>query len=83
MSLEDLEDAGILLPRDEWGKHEIKTRQNKPLVLLLAAAAVVSVVLMYFGDGRRWTWIGLGLFLLALGAFTSTSLHTVNQQNES
>lgn len=83
MSLEDLEDAGILLPREEWGKHETKTRQNKLLVLLPAAVAVVSAVLMYWGNGRLWTWIGLGLFLVALLAFTGAALQAVDRQNAS
>ena len=83
MSLEDLEDAGVLLPREEWGKHEIKSRQNKLLILLPAVVAVVSVVLMYWGNGRLWTWVGLGLFLVALFAFTVAALQAINRQNAS
>ena len=66
MSLDDLKQAGVLLPEEEWGKHDLHTTVNRPVLLGLGAAAVASVVMMYLGDGKLVTWLGAGLFLLTL-----------------
>jgi hypothetical protein len=74
MPLEELEKAGILLPREEWGKHDLETRVRKAPLLVTGALVPISAVLMYAGDGKLLTWIGLALFFGFLGSFTFLSL---------
>lgn len=81
MSLEDLERDGILLPREQWGQTDQHTTVNKPALLALAAAGVVSAALMFWGNGTLWTWLGLGLFLVSFFAFTGMSLHAIQRQS--
>lgn len=82
MTLEELEEAGLILPEDEWGQHALKTRVNRPLLLLIGAASFVSVAMMYLGDGGMWTWIGAATFLAALGAFTWVSWRAVDAHED-
>ncbi|MGH8544618.1 MAG: hypothetical protein ACREX3_13520 [Gammaproteobacteria bacterium] len=77
MSLEDLESAGILLPREEWGKRDLRTAVNKPLLVLAMIVAVVSCGLMYVGDGGPLTWAGGGVYLVDLLMFTWLSWRAV------
>ena len=70
MSLEDLERAGVLLPRDEWGKREVRSAVNKKLFLAAMVAAAVAFFLMFYGDGRAITWLGSLLYLVVLSAVT-------------
>ncbi len=39
--------------------------------------AIAAGILMYLGDGKLLTWVGSGLFLLALAGFTFFSLRAV------
>lgn len=80
MALEDLEQAGVTLPRHEWGKREVRSAVHKPLFLVDVALAVVSTVLMYFGAGRFLTWLGAVLFLVALFGVTALALHATSTQ---
>jgi hypothetical protein len=82
VSLDDLERAGVTLPRQEWGKRMIRSTINKPLFIVTAALAGGAVLLMYFGDGGVTTWVGAGLFLLALFGATSISLLAVSRQTD-
>jgi len=82
MSLDDLERAGVTLPREEWGKREVRSAVNKPLFVVTAALAVGAGLLMYFGDGRFTTWVGAGLFLLALVGATSIALIAASRQGD-
>ena len=81
MALDDLERAGVTLPREEWGKRDVRSTVNKPLFVVTAALAVGAGLLMYFGDGRFTTWVGAGLFLLALFGATSIALLAVSRQS--
>jgi hypothetical protein len=81
MALDDLERAGVTLPREEWGKREVRSTVNKPLFVATAALAVGAGVLMYFGEGRFMTWVGAGLFLLALFGATTISLIAASRQS--
>ncbi len=80
MSLEHLEQAGITLPRDQWGKRKVHSAVNRPLFLVAAAAAVAAGVLMYWGDGGIATWVGAMLFLLSLFTVTVIALRAVSTQ---
>lgn len=77
MSLEQLEEDGLLRPREQWGRGHARSNVAKIPLLAVAIAAVASAGLMYFGNGGRVTWIGLGLFFLALAAFTAVSLRGI------
>ena len=77
MSLEELEQAGILLPREKWGKRKLKTGVARGPLAVVAALFPVSAALMYLGDGRGLTWVGLVLFLVILVAFTWLSLRGI------
>ena len=77
MSLEDLERAGITLPRDQWGKREVRSAVNQPLFLAAAAGAVAAGILMYWGKGGITTWIGAILFLVSLFTVTGVALRAV------
>lgn len=74
MGLEDLKKAGVLLPKEEWGQRDLTTDVKKLPLLVVAGLAPVSAVLMYVGDGKALTWIGLALFFVFLGGFTFLSL---------
>jgi fatty acid desaturase len=75
MSLEDLERVGVTLPRDQWGKRDVRSAVNKPLFLASVLLAVVAAVLMYFGNGQLLTWLGAILFIAALFGATALALH--------
>jgi len=77
MSLEDLEQAGILLPREAWGTHDIHTHVARVPLLVLGTLAPVSVALMYVGNGEWLTWAGLGVFFALMAAFTWLSLRGI------
>jgi hypothetical protein len=82
MSLESLEQDGILLPREEWGTADLHTTVNKPRLIALGVAAAVSCALMLWGDGNAWTWAGLVLFLADLFAFTWFSVLAIQKQSQ-
>lgn len=77
MGLEDLRKAGVLLPKEEWGKRDLSTDVKKLPLLVLAALVPASAVLMYVGNGKGLTWIGLALFFVFLGGFTFLSLRGI------
>jgi Ca2+/Na+ antiporter len=80
MSQKELEEMGILLPEREWGKYDLNTRVNKPALISIGVLAVVSVFLMYLGDGNYMTWIGALVFIVALFLFTWLSVRSVGKQ---
>lgn len=82
MSLEDLRRAGVLLPEDEWGERSLETTAHVPALAAIGIAAVASIAMMYVGAGRALTWIGTGLYLVSLAAFTWISLRAVDAQVE-
>lgn len=70
MSLQDLKDHGVLLPEEEWGTHSLETTVPQVPLLAAFAMAVAALVAVFRGDGRTWTWIGVGGFLVALYTIT-------------
>lgn len=81
MSLRDLERAGLVLPKEEWGKHDLHSKVNRPQLLSTWALAAVSAVVMYLGNGHLLTWIGLAGMLLSLALFTRLSIMAINKRN--
>lgn len=80
MGIEHLQRSGILLPEEEWGRRPLETTTGKPALVGIGAGALVALVLMLAGGGRALTWIGCGLYLAMLLAFTAISLRAVEAQ---
>ncbi len=68
MGLEELKEAGVLLPEEEWGEHEVKTTVRQVPMLIASLLAVGGWVAAYLGGGSTLTWIGITAFLIALFA---------------
>ena len=81
MSEEDLENMGVLLPEEQWGKHAIRTTVNKPLLIAICVMTMISVGFMYGGNGNFLTWLGVALFLTMLSGFTLLSISAVEKQS--
>ena len=81
MSEEDLENMGVLLPEEQWGKHAIRTTVNKPLLIAICVMTMISVGFMYWGNGNFLTWLGVALFLTMLSGFTLLSISAVEKQS--
>jgi hypothetical protein len=81
MSLRDLERAGLLLPQEEWGHHDLHSKVNRPLLLSAWAVAAISAVLTYLGNGLSLTWFGITGMLLSLILFTHVSIVAINKRN--
>lgn len=64
MSIEDLEQHGVLLPKEEWGTHQLETTTSELPLLFIFFCSVAGCVLTYYGNGNMWTWIGIGLFFV-------------------
>ena len=80
MSLKDLHQAGVLLPRDEWGVHDLHTSVNKPMLVAALLVGLASVVLMYLGGGSTLTFIAGGAFIGFMAWITHISIKAVNVQ---
>lgn len=81
MSLEDLKETGVLLPEEEWGKHDMRTTVNKPSLALAALLGILSVSFMYLGGGHPLTFVGVGLFFAFMGWVTHISLKAIDAQD--
>lgn len=80
MSLKDLQDHGILLPKEEWGAHDLHTSVNEVELVACLIFGVVSLTMMYFGAGQQLTFIGMGLFIIFLGWITHVSIKGIEKQ---
>ncbi|HKK27067.1 MAG TPA: hypothetical protein VKB18_03200 [Gemmatimonadota bacterium] len=82
MSIDDLRDQGVLLPEEEWGEHRLETTVHVVPLAAGFAVAVASLAVIYLGDGGILTWVGSGVFLLALYAVTWMCDRAVLRQRE-
>ncbi len=80
MSLKDLQRTGVLLPKEEWGAHDLHTSVNKPMLVASLLLGLASVAMMYLGAGTAPTFVGGGLFLIFMGWITHISVTAVNAQ---
>lgn len=80
MSLKDLQEAGVLLPPEEWGAHDLHTSVNKPQLVAALLLGLASVVMMYVGGGRTLTFIGGVVFIAFMAWITHISLKAVDVQ---
>lgn len=82
MSIKDLETAGLLLPREQWGRYDVHSRVNRAGVIAAWITAVLSAVLIYVGNGCLLTWVGLAGMAVFLVLFTYLSIHAINVRNQ-
>ena len=82
MSIEDLEKHGVLLPKKEWGKHELKTTTSEIPMLLIFLCSVAGCVMTWVGGGNTWTWIGIVLFFVAFGIVILLCDQAIQRQRE-
>jgi len=82
VTVEDMERKGLLLPRDQWQDEVPDTNVAHVPLMAVFASFLTSGVLMYEGNGKSLTWIGLALFLAALAGFTLLSLLAIGSQRE-
>lgn len=80
MSLKDLQQAGVLLPQEEWGVHDLHTSVNKPMLVAALTVGLASVVVMYLGAGSTLTFIGGAIFIGFMAWITHISIKAVNVQ---
>lgn len=81
MSIEDLQDAGVLLPEEEWGDRALDSTMSRAGAILTGTLAVAAGAGMYLGGGGALTWISASVFLADLLAFTVLAWRAVNLQN--
>lgn len=73
-SEKELQEEGWLRPETEKGEKKLHTSVNKPELFFTGFLGVVSAVLIYWGGGGVWTWIGVVGFFIALALFTWVSI---------
>lgn len=81
MSIQDLEEHGILLPRKAWGKMALSTSVNKAALSVAFFLGALSCVLMILGEGGLLTWLGALLFIIFLLVFTLISNQGIDRQS--
>ncbi|MBN1219265.1 MAG: amino acid permease [Anaerolineae bacterium] len=79
-SEQSLQAQGILRPPSERSSSDLHTHINTGEVLLTGVLGLISCVLMYWGSGGIWTWVGAVLFLVTLAGFTYISTQGVFNQ---
>lgn len=82
MTLDDLRDAGVLLPEERWGEPDLHTTMSRPGTIAAGVVAVGSGIAMYAGHGSATTWIGAGLFLADLFGFTWLAMRAIDAQRK-
>lgn len=80
MSLKDLQDHGILLPKEEWGVHDLHTSVNETELILCVLFGFVTLAMMYLGGGEALTFVGTVLFIGFLGWITHVSIKGIEMQ---
>lgn len=82
MTLEDLQAAGVVLPKEEWGERDLSTTASKTGTIATGVIALAACAMMYLGGGAIPTWIGAALFLLDLFVFIWLAIRAVEIQAE-
>lgn len=82
MSLEELEEEGLLRPRDEWGQEDPHSHVSRSGLILSWIIGIIACAMMYLGGGEAITWIGLGVFFVFLVLFTYLSNHAIDIRAE-
>ena len=79
MSLRELNDAGMLLPKDEWGAHDLHSTVSRVAMVSSLLLGLVSIALMYLGAGGTVTMVGIVVFLVFMVWITQISVTAVDQ----
>ena len=82
MSLRELNDSGMLLPKEEWGAHDLHSTVSRLGLVAALILGLVSIALMYLGAGGKVTMIGIVLFLVFMVWITQISVTAVDQLGE-
>ncbi len=80
MSLKDLDEHGILLPKEEWGVHDLHTSVNKPELVASMLFGLISVGIMYFGAGETLTFVGMVMFIGFMGWISHIAVKAIEIQ---
>ena len=80
MSIRELTEAGMLLPKDEWGRHDMHTTVNKVAMVGSLLLGLASVVTMYLGGGGMVTIVGAVGFIGFMAWITWISVKAVDAQ---
>ncbi|MCP4757968.1 MAG: hypothetical protein GY894_05900 [Planctomycetes bacterium] len=78
MSIRDLRKMGLLKPESGWADRLPRSSVRGLLALVWFLLAIGGCVLMVYGDGHYWTWIGLGGFAVALIGFIRQNITSVD-----
>jgi hypothetical protein len=78
MSIRDLRKLGLLKPESEWTDRLPGSNVIGFLAFFWTILAIGGCVLMVFGDGGGWTWVGLGSFAAALVGFIRQNITSVD-----
>jgi amino acid transporter/nucleotide-binding universal stress UspA family protein len=73
-SEKQLQEQGLLRPESKKSKAPPGTSVNTPKLLLTGILALAGAVVIYWGNGNLWTWIGAAGFFLALTLFIWVSI---------
>lgn len=82
MALRDLDDLGLVLPREHWGHTPTASRRTGVLTFFAALLGLVAALLIWFGQGGTLTLVGIGLFLLDLLTFLMVTFMAVEDRME-
>lgn len=80
MALRDLDDLGLILPREHWGHTPSASRRTGLLTLLASVLGLTAALLIWFGQGGTMTFVGVGLFLLDLLTFLLVTFMAVEDR---
>ena len=82
MTIEDLQNQGVLLPEREWGEHSLRTTTKQGWLLVAFIVAAAALVAALLGDGGPLTWAGVVVFLLMLYALVWMCDRAIRRQRE-
>ncbi len=82
MSLRELNESGMLLPKDEWGAHDLHSTVSRFGLVGALILGLVSIALMYLGAGGTMTMIAIVLFLVFMIWITRISVTAVDSLSE-
>ena len=79
MSLRELNESGMLLPKDEWGSHDLRSTVSRAALICSLLLGLVAIALMYLGSGGTVTMVGIVLFLVFMVWITHISVGAVDR----
>lgn len=80
MALDDLEEQGLLLPEEAWGKRPQESWRSRAQIVVCGGLFLASALLIWFGSGSWPTFLGIALFLGDLSLFMIFTFQAVEFQ---